>query len=193
MEKRQYQSALSRKSDTSRRPPQIDLISHQDTNADMPLVCCLPSMTWTTCVPCLAWRRGTHFVYPNSWSRPPRGKHTRQQQLVLVTHCQRYPVTSNARGNGQWSSGSIFTYSFSLWHQPIRETGITMYLIFWDCDVVFCEHRLSWTPNAPKRFIQELKPKKTKNVSDCMTVSYIPYMYTMTCIFWLTGRCPLLT
>lgn len=50
------------------RPPQIDLISHQDTIADMPLVCSLPSMTWTTCVPCLAW---THFVYPNSWSRPP--------------------------------------------------------------------------------------------------------------------------
>lgn len=38
---------------------------------------------------------------------PPRGRQTRQQQLVLVTHCQRSPMTSNAGGNGHCSSGSI--------------------------------------------------------------------------------------
>lgn len=140
MQKRQYHLTLIRKNDTSCRPPQIDLIRHKDTNANIPLVCCPPCMTWTTCVPCLAWRRGTHFVYSNSWSRPHRNEQTRQ--LVLVTHCQRFPVTSNTMGNSHWL--------YSIWfyfHLYIR-LSLNIYILrLWNI-MDF------WTPNAPKTLLR---------------------------------------
>lgn len=133
-------------SDCGPRRLQIDLINHQDTNADVPLVCCPPSMTRTTCVPGLAWRWGDTVCVPKQLKQPPprpkrEASRKRQQQLVLVTHHQRYPVTSNATGDGHWSSGSIFTS-----YRSIRESQRSVSLIISACDI----SGPSWIPNAKK-------------------------------------------
>lgn len=125
--KRQQHSALTRKGDTGRRPPQIVLISHQDTKADMPLVCCLPSMTRTTCVPCLAWRRGTHFVFSNSWSRPPEKRADKAKAAGAGDALPALP--SDVKRRGQWPL--IFRFYFHL-HFDIRDTRISIYVMFGD-------------------------------------------------------------
>lgn len=154
VQKRQCHSALTRKSDTGHRPPHIDLISHRDTNADMPLVCCLPSMTWTTCVPCLAWRRGTHFVYPNSWSRPPERQ---TDKAVAAGAGDALPTLfGDVKRQGQWPL--IFRFYFHL--QDFTLTSD--YLILTDSVMllVFCEHQMH---QMHQDFKQSYGLKKKKN------------------------------
>lgn len=114
--------ALTRKSDAGHRPPQIDMISHPDTNADMPLICCLPP--WLGPHVFFVWPgEGVHtFCVPKQlkqvpWEESRRGSSSwAWWRMANVIQWRQKP-----RGDGYLFSAFLFTYTNSLWHWTVTK------------------------------------------------------------------------